>query len=94
MPYFSDHEARSIIRDAYMQVHSDGAAVAEAFYAPDELAASLARLFRSRSELVIPCAMRHSIRASRCWISAAAQASTRSSPHAPWDRQVTWLAST
>jgi len=39
MPYFSDHEARSIIRDAYIQVHSDGAAVAEAFYAPDELAA-------------------------------------------------------
>lgn len=39
MPYFSDQEARSIIRDAYSQVRSDGAAVAEAFYPPDELAA-------------------------------------------------------
>lgn len=39
MPYFSDQEARSIIRDAYAQVRSDGAAVAETFYAPGELAA-------------------------------------------------------
>ncbi len=37
MPYFSDQEARSLIRDTYTQVRSDGAAVAEAFYAPDEL---------------------------------------------------------
>jgi arsenite methyltransferase len=39
MPYFSDQEARSIIRDTYTRVRSDGTAVAEAFYAPDELAA-------------------------------------------------------
>lgn len=39
MAYFHDHEARSIIRDTYAQVRSDGAAVAEAFYAPDELTA-------------------------------------------------------
>jgi arsenite methyltransferase len=39
MPYFSDQDNRSIIRDAYSQVRSDGAAVAEAFYPPDELAA-------------------------------------------------------
>jgi arsenite methyltransferase len=38
MPYFDDREARSIIRDTYAQVRSDGTAVAEAFYAPDELA--------------------------------------------------------
>jgi SAM-dependent methyltransferase len=39
MPYFSDDEARSIIRDAYVQLHSSNAAVARAFYAPEELAA-------------------------------------------------------
>ena len=38
MPYFRDDEARSIIREAYGQVRSDGSAVAEAFYAADELA--------------------------------------------------------
>ena len=38
MPYFDDQEARSIIRDTYMRVHSDVAAVAGAFYAQDELA--------------------------------------------------------
>lgn len=38
MPYFSDQDARFIIRDTYTRVRSDGAAVAEAFYAPDELA--------------------------------------------------------
>lgn len=38
MPYFRDDEARSIIRDAYGQVRSASTAVAEAFYAPDELA--------------------------------------------------------
>ena len=38
MPYFSDQEARSIIRDTYSKVRSDGTAVAEAFYAHDELA--------------------------------------------------------
>jgi SAM-dependent methyltransferase len=38
MPYFSDQEARSIIRDTYSKVCSDGTAVAEAFYAHDELA--------------------------------------------------------
>jgi SAM-dependent methyltransferase len=39
MPYFNDREARSIIRDTYTQVRSDGSAVAEAFYAADELVA-------------------------------------------------------
>jgi arsenite methyltransferase len=38
MPYFDDQEARSIIRDAYSKVRSDGTAVAQAFYAPNELA--------------------------------------------------------
>lgn len=38
MPYFGDEEARSVIRDAYTHVRSDGAAVAEAFYSPQELA--------------------------------------------------------
>jgi SAM-dependent methyltransferase len=38
LPYFSDQEARSIIRDTYTQVRSNGAAVAEAFYSHDELA--------------------------------------------------------
>jgi arsenite methyltransferase len=38
MPYFGDEEARSVIRDAYTHVRSDGAAVAEAFYSPEELA--------------------------------------------------------
>lgn len=37
MPYFRDHEARSIIRETYGQVRSDTTAVAEAFYAPEEL---------------------------------------------------------
>lgn len=39
MPYFDDQETRSIIRDTYSQVRADGTAVAEAFYAPEELAA-------------------------------------------------------
>lgn len=38
MPYFRDDEARTIIRDAYGQVRSASAAVAEAFYSPEELA--------------------------------------------------------
>ena len=37
MSYFSETEARSIIRDTYGQVHSDGVAVAEALYSTEEL---------------------------------------------------------
>jgi SAM-dependent methyltransferase len=37
MSYFDDQEARSIIRDTYSTVRSNGTAVAEKFYAPDEL---------------------------------------------------------
>jgi ubiquinone/menaquinone biosynthesis C-methylase UbiE len=37
MAYFRDDEARSIIRDTYASVRSDGAAVATAFYDPAEL---------------------------------------------------------
>lgn len=37
MPYFSESEARSIIRDTYGQVQSDGVAVAEALYSAEEL---------------------------------------------------------
>jgi arsenite methyltransferase len=37
MPYFKDDQARSIIQDAYGQVRSMRCAVAEAFYAPEEL---------------------------------------------------------
>ncbi len=38
MPYFRDDEARSIIRETYGRVRSENAAVAEAFYAPEEVA--------------------------------------------------------
>jgi arsenite methyltransferase len=38
MPYFSDQEARSIIRDTYSRVRSDCTAVADTFYSPNELA--------------------------------------------------------
>jgi ubiquinone/menaquinone biosynthesis C-methylase UbiE len=38
MPYFRDDEARTIIRDAYAQVRSEAAAVAETFYPPEDLA--------------------------------------------------------
>ena len=37
MSYFSDPDARAIIREAYGRVHSDGFGVASAFYSPDEL---------------------------------------------------------
>lgn len=37
MPYFHEEEARSIIRDRYGHVRSDGTAVAEAFYALEEI---------------------------------------------------------
>lgn len=37
MAYFRDDEARNIIRESYGQVHSESGAVAEAFYAPQEL---------------------------------------------------------
>jgi SAM-dependent methyltransferase len=49
MPYFREEEARSIIQDAYGRVRSDGAAVAEAFYAPEELT----RLPRGAVELAL-----------------------------------------
>ncbi len=39
MPYFRDDEARSIIRHSYGQVTSESAAVAEAYYPPEDLAA-------------------------------------------------------
>jgi arsenite methyltransferase len=39
MAHFEDEQARSIIREAYGRVRSDGAAVASAFYGPEELAA-------------------------------------------------------
>jgi ubiquinone/menaquinone biosynthesis C-methylase UbiE len=39
MGYFREDEARTIIRDAYAQVRSDGTAVAEALYAAEDLAA-------------------------------------------------------
>lgn len=38
MSYFGDQEARSIIRDTYTHVRSDGQAVADVFYAHEELA--------------------------------------------------------
>jgi len=38
MAHFRDDDARALIREAYGQVRSDAAAVAGAFYAPDELA--------------------------------------------------------
>ncbi len=37
MSYFSEAEARSIIRTTYGEVHSEGSAVAEALYSPEEL---------------------------------------------------------
>jgi SAM-dependent methyltransferase len=37
MPYFTDEQARTLIRDAYGAVRSEGAAVAQAFYSADEL---------------------------------------------------------
>lgn len=49
MPYFREAEARSIIQDVYGRVRSDRAAVAEAFYAPEELA----RLPRGAAELAL-----------------------------------------
>jgi hypothetical protein len=49
MPYFRDDDARAIIREAYGQVRSTGAAVAEAFYPPE----ALARLPRSAVELAL-----------------------------------------
>jgi SAM-dependent methyltransferase len=47
--YFSDERARSIIQETYGRVRSDGADVASAFYAPDELAA----LPREAAELAL-----------------------------------------
>jgi len=38
MAYFSDDQAREIIRETYGQVRSHGPAVAETFYGPEELA--------------------------------------------------------
>jgi SAM-dependent methyltransferase len=38
MAHFNDDQAREIIREAYGQLSSHGLAVAEAFYAPEELA--------------------------------------------------------
>jgi arsenite methyltransferase len=38
MAYFSDDQAREIIRETYGQLRSKSPAVAEAFYAPEELA--------------------------------------------------------
>ncbi|MBI4872467.1 MAG: methyltransferase domain-containing protein, partial [Candidatus Riflebacteria bacterium] len=49
MPYFREEEARAIIQDTYGHVRSDRAAVAEAFYAPEELA----RLPRGAAELAL-----------------------------------------
>ena len=37
MPYFSEADARSIIRETYGEIQSDGVAVAEALYAPEEI---------------------------------------------------------
>jgi SAM-dependent methyltransferase len=37
MAHFRDHEARSIIRETYGQLTSSSSAVAEAFYAPEDL---------------------------------------------------------
>lgn len=39
MAHFRDVDARAIIREAYGQVRSDGAGVANAFYVPEELSA-------------------------------------------------------
>lgn len=49
MPHFRDDEARSIIRETYGRVSSGSAAVAEAFYAPEELS----RLPRTAVELAL-----------------------------------------
>lgn len=38
MSYFSEADARSIIRETYGQIYSDDAAVADAIYAPEEVA--------------------------------------------------------
>jgi len=49
MPYFTEDQARAIIRETYTQVRADGAAVAEAFYSPEELS----RLPRGVVELAL-----------------------------------------
>jgi SAM-dependent methyltransferase len=49
MAYFSEEQARTIIRDTYSQVRSAGGAVAEAFYSAHELA----RLPRGAVELAL-----------------------------------------
>lgn len=49
MTYFTQDQARSIIRETYAQVRADGAAVAEAFYSPEELS----RLPRGVVELAL-----------------------------------------
>lgn len=49
MPHFRDDEARSIIRETYGHVSSTSGAVAEAFYAPEDLA----RLPRAAVELAL-----------------------------------------
>ena len=49
MAYFTDEEARSIIRETYSQARSDDVAVAESLYGPDELT----RLPRGAVELAL-----------------------------------------
>ncbi len=49
MPYFGEADARAIIRETYGEVQSDGVAVAEALYDPDELT----RLPRGAVELAL-----------------------------------------
>jgi SAM-dependent methyltransferase len=49
MSHFTEEQARSIIREAYTRVGADGAAVAEAFYSPEELS----RLPRGVVELAL-----------------------------------------
>jgi hypothetical protein len=65
MPYFRDDDARAIIREAYGQVRSTGAAVAEAFYPPE----ALARLPRSAVELALGVGDPSALRAPR-WTSS------------------------
>ena len=84
MAHFNDDQAREIIRETYGHLSSHSPAVAEAFYAPEELAGLPRGAVSSRSVWRTRCVTRTSGPAKMCSTSAAAPASIRSSQHAPW----------
>jgi hypothetical protein len=94
MSYFTEQNARSIIRNAYGEVQSDDTKVAVSIYGAEGIAGLPRSASLCRWEWVTPCATPGSSQAKWSWTWVAARESTRFLPPWAWGRRAELWAST